>query len=307
MCDSLVCTECNKAYTNRRNLLKHKRDIHKSFEREKREKKDEENCYYCKNCDKNYKNIQSRWRHEKTCKPIVDIVTQNNIQQEMDILKKQVQELQQKLHSHTLDTKTFRAINKILIDRSLKNSNNNTVNNYKIYALGGEELKKALTDFQKSQIMNSRLCSIEKIVEITHCGEMNQFKNIIITNLKDNFAYRYDDTKGYFITCSKTDLLDDIVNNRMMDIEAIYDELKYADQIDNKTKKLIQDFIDRMDDTGEPFYDNETKYDNFRSFKTHKIKILLYNNKDKITKDIALWVSTDSDPDNMLRNEITYT
>ena len=184
------------------------------------------------------------------------------------------------------------------MDRSYRNSHNtinshNTVNhnNYQILALGGEELTNVLTFQQKWQIMESRLCSIEKIVEIAHCGEMNQFKNIVITNLKDNFAYKYDDSKGYFITVSKADLLEDVVNNRMMDIEAIYDELKTANKIGDRTKKLIQDFLDRMNNEQAPFYDNETKYENFKTFKTDRIKILLYNNNDKITKDIALLIS----------------
>jgi hypothetical protein len=97
------------------------------------------------------------------------------------------------------------------MDRS--NSNNITIsnnvinnnNNYPILSLGNEELTNVLTIDQKKQIMNSRLGSLEKIVEITHCGELNQFKNIIITNLKDNYAYRYDDKVGYFVTVPKTD------------------------------------------------------------------------------------------------------
>ena len=146
--------------------------------------------------------------------------------------------------------------------------------------------------------MNSRLCSLEKIVEIAHCGEMNQFKNILITNLKDNYAYRYDDSKGYFITVAKNDLLDNVIINRVMDIEAIYDELKTANKINDKTKKLIQDFLDKMENKEIPFYDNETKYDNFKSYKTNRIKILLYNNQDKITKDIAIMISNDDNNNN---------
>jgi hypothetical protein len=132
--------------------------------------------------------------------------------------------------------------------------------------------------------------SLEKIVEITHCGEMNQFKNILITNLKDNYAYRYDNSKGYFITVTKGDLLDDIISNRVTDIEDIYDEMKTTNKIDEKTKKLIQDFLDKMENKEEPFYENETKYDNFKTYKTDKIKILLYNNQEKITQDIATMI-----------------
>jgi hypothetical protein len=218
--------------------------------------------------------------------------------------KDEIIKLQKKLlSSKRLDTKTFKAVNKILMDRShsnnITNSNNttnNTNNNYtQILALGNEDLVNVLTMEQKKQIMNSRLGSLEKIVEITHCGELNQFKNIIVTNLKDNYAYRYDDKVGYFVTVPKTDLLEDVIMNRVMDIETIYDELQSANKIDSKTKKLIQDFLDKMANNDEPFFDNETKYDNFKTYKTNNIKILLYNNHDKITKDIALLIGDEVD------------
>ena len=180
------------------------------------------------------------------------------------------------------------------MDRSYYNSNNRITNNYQILSLGNEELVNVLTMEQKKMILNSRLGSLEKIVEIAHCGELNQFKNIIITNLKDQYAYRYDNQKGYFVTITKNVLLENVVAHRVTDIEALYDELKTAKKIDSKTKKLIQDFLDRMSDDKIPFYDNDIKYENFKTFKLDNIKILLYNNQDKITKDIALLISDDS-------------
>jgi predicted porin len=117
-----------------------------------------------------------------------------------------------------------------------------------------------------------------------------------ITNLKDNYAYKYDDSKGYFITVTKGDLLDDIISNRVTDIQDIYDEYKTTNKIDDKTKKLIQDFLEKMENKETPFYDNETKYDNFKTYKTDTIKILLYNNQEKITKDIATMIDKKGEP-----------
>jgi hypothetical protein len=332
-----ICSECNKTFSNKKGLLKHRRIIHDIYCKEKHRKRNESTCNYsCRYCEKEYKNSQIRWQHEKKCK-IQNEIKQNNeiLQNEIlqnEILQNEIKKnellqnkilqnelkykdeiikLQKKLlKCKRLDNKTFKAVNKILIERSLQNSNNtnsnntnshNTINNnttYHICSLGNEQLVDFLTFQQKQQIMNSRLCSLEKIVEIAHCGEMNQFKNILITNLKDNYAYRYDDSKGYFITVSKNDLLDNVIINRVMDIEAIYDELKTANKIDEKTKKLIQDFIDKMENKDTPFYDNETKYDNFKSYKIDRIKILLYNNQDKITKDIAIMISNDDNNNN---------
>ena len=314
------CSLCNKIYTSKSNLLNHRRRFHGLYS--DRRKDEIKNCYSCQYCEKEYRLAQSRWQHEKKCKiekekrdeerRILELKNQQ-LEQDLKDHKDQIIKLQKKLlSSKRLDTKTFKAVNKILMDRShsnnITNSNNNTNNtnnNYtQILALGNEDLANVLTMEQKKQIMNSRLGSLEKIVEITHCGELNQFKNIIITNLKDNYAYRYDNKVGYFVTVPKNDLLEDVIMNRVMDIETIYDELQSANKIDSKTKKLIQDFLDKMANNDEPFFDNETKYDNFKTYKTNNIKILLYNNHDKITKDIALLIGDDvetkDEPENII-------
>ena len=313
------CSICNKKYTSKSSLLNHNRIKHSVDNKliQKREK-----CYHCKYCSIGYSFPQSRWLHQKKCKmkdvnttstALTTISVQGNVFEDMKKMKEQIVELQNKLlKCKRLDNKTFKAVNKILMDRSYRNSQNNntnsnntiTNNNYQILSLGNEELTNVLTMQQKKQIMNSRLGSLEKIVEITHCGELNQFKNIIITNLKDNYAYRYDEKVGYFVTVAKNSLLEDVVAHRVTDIEAIYDELQTANKIDAKTKKLIQDFLDKISNEETPFFDNETKYDNFKSYKIDNIKILLYNNQDKITKDIALLIS-DYDESNQLTEQTT--
>ena len=323
----LICSICKKTYASKKGLLKHKRDIHNEFCINKERRKNEtNNTYSCEYCKKSFSFLQSRWTHEKKCKIDSEKKIENILVLKEDLIKEKEENLKHRaeilrlknrlLSGKRLDNKSFRAVNKILKDRSYqrdlqridqRNSHNNntnslnTINNnitntnntYQIYALGNEELTNVLTLRQKKMIMDARLCSIDKIVEIAHCGGLNQFKNIIITNLKDNFAYSYDQEKGYFVTVSKAYLLDDVINHRMMDIEAIYDELKTANKIDDKTKEVIQRFLDKMENIDTPFYDNETKYENFKTFKTDKIKILLYNNQDKITKDIALLISGD--------------
>ena len=318
------CCICIKNYSSKSSLCNHTKKFHSKNVINKKVKKYQPKSadtsaknqpsisqisaftfYACRFCKKEYKHIQSRWKHEVKCKEeneIHKIKEENEIlRRERDQKNQEIIKLQKKLlSSKRLDNKTFKAVNKILMDRSnsnnITNSNNVINNNYPILSLGNEELTNVLTMDQKKQIMNSRLGSLEKIVEITHCGELNQFKNIIITNLKDNYAYRYDDKVGYFVTVPKTDLLEDVIMNRVMDIETIYDELQSANKINEKTKKLIQDFLDKMANNDEPFFDNETKYENFKSYKTNNIKILLYNNQDRITKDIALLIKDDVEP-----------
>lgn len=318
------CNICSKKYSSKSSLSNHIRYIHNI------RKQNLPKQHLCKYCNKEFSFQQSKWKHEQTCCKRID---ENNVthmtipepmQQELNEIKqecerqkqecerqKQESERQRQLildlqnqliKSKRMDSKSFKALNKILMERSYKNSNNtvnntvnhtvnNTINNtanntFQIFSLGNEDITNVLTAKQKKQIINSRLGSLEKIVEITQCGDLDQFKNAMITNLNNNYAYQYDDKKGYFITVTKNELLEHLVAHRMTDIEAIYDELKVGNKVDTKTKQLIQEFIEKMGDEDVPFFNNETRYDNFKSYKIDVIKFMLYNNQDKITRDL---------------------
>jgi hypothetical protein len=72
-------------------------------------------------------------------------------------------------------------------------------------------------------------------------------------------------------------------------IKEIYDELSTTNKIDNSTKKLIQDFLNKMEDEEKHTDDADgTTYSNFKSYKQQKVKILIYNNVDKISCDLAV-------------------
>lgn len=311
------CNICNKKYASRSSLSNHIRYIH-GIRKQNLPKQ-----HLCKHCKKEFSFQQSKWKHEQSCCKYIDENNANHIsiiepvQQELNEIKqecerqKQESERQRQLildlqnqliKSKRMDSKSFKALNKILMERSYKSSNNtvnqtvnhtvnNTINNtanntFQIFSLGNEDITNVLTAKQKKQIINSRLGSLEKIVEITQCGDLDQFKNAMITNLNNNYAYQYDDKKGYFITVTKNELLEHLVAHRMTDIEAIYDELKVGNKVDTKTKQLIQEFIEKMGDEDVPFFNNETRYDNFKSYKIDVIKFMLYNNQDKITRDL---------------------
>jgi hypothetical protein len=303
--NKLECTICNKFYSNKISLTNHNRNIHGI----KKYKLSID--FHCQHCNKIYSCYKSKWRHEKSCSQQQLIIPEpikheiEKIKEENERLKEDKQKseeiirLQKKLiNCKRLDTKTFKAANKILMERSYNhsynnntNSNNTINNNIHFVSIGNEGLKKILTNKQKKQIINARRDSIEKIVEIAHCGNINQCKNIVITNLKDNFAYKYDEQKGYFISITKNELLEDLITSRMTDIEEIYDELENTNKISDLTKKLICIFLEKMNNHEEPYTDNYIKYDNLKSYKKHNIKILLYNNQDKIAKDIYMRIT----------------
>ena len=258
--------------------------------------------FKCSVCENFYSHKQSLYKHEKTCKQTdreieLEKMKQETLDKEQENKRIDLEalKLKIKLQSMTrLDNKTFKAINKVLIDRSTHNTNNiqnNTIiNNFQIFSIGNEDVVNTLSLDDKQFIIDRKWCSLDKMVEMVHCGDHNMFKNILITNLKDKFAYTFDDKKGYFITTTKTYILDDLIANRMMDIETIYDELITENLIDEKTKKMIRAFLDRMEEDDKPYTDEveDVEHVNYKAYKMNLIKVLLYNNQEKITKDIAL-------------------
>jgi len=306
------CNVCNKTYLNYKSLWAHNKKFHNGIKNGIITPIIGVNCRIC---NKEFKHKQSRYTHEKTCTRIsssielevektkleVEKMKQDTLDKEKEIL-----ELKIKLQGmKRIDDKTFKTINKLLMDRSINNTTNNTINiNFpNILSIGKENVVKTLTKGEKQFILDSRWTSLDKMVEIVHCRNHNTFKNIVITNLKDKFAYKYDETKGYFITGNKTDFLDDVLTFRMIDLETIFDELSTANKIDSRTKKLVQEFLDKMDNE-EPFSYGDVEYPNYKSYKMNNIKILLYNNRDRVTNDIALLIGDEKIPTQEPMNEI---
>jgi hypothetical protein len=324
--DHFSCDLCKKIYTSSQSLTNHKRLYHSENQDHKRSKNTEDELYHCRYCkNKTYTNYKSRWKHETKCKPtpeniVANVLVENEkikqenekIKKERDAYKDKIIKLQDKLiKTNRLTDKSFKAINKILMERSyyMNQSNNNnslnTTNNntLQICNIGTEDVLNVLTEQQKKQILNARFKSLDKLVEITHCGEYNQFKNIIITNLKDEFAYKYDDTKGFFVTVKKNDIIADIIDYRIYNLSEIYDEMENGNKIDARTKAVLQRFMDRCD-SEDPFEDDHgIKYPNYKEYKKDCVKILLYNNHERITKDIASLIQDPESEDNVQEEE----
>jgi len=303
------CLLCIKEYASASSLSNHNKKFHSINTTNKKTPivvSQKNNEYQCRYCIKSYKLFQSRWFHEKKCKNTVkkkedtiEKISEENkkLKLNQEALTKTIIKLQNKLIKTTsLTTKSFKSINKLLMERSyyMNQSHNtnslNTINNnnhIQICNVGSEDILNVLTEQQKKQILNAKFKSIDKLVEIAHCGDYNQFKNIVITNLKDEFAYQYDGSKGFFVTVKKNDIIKDIIDYRIYNINEIYDEMEHGNKIDAKTKVVLQRFMDRCD-SDEPFEDpSGVKYPNYKEYKKDCIKILLYNNHERITKDIA--------------------
>jgi len=110
-------------------------------------------------------------------------------------------------------------------------------------------------------ILKNRFYCLPDLVEYTHFNDKYlgserttrlltllkgapQFKNILITNTQNTLAYKYDSMKKQFLAVNKDELLDDIVDERMCDINSFYDELE--NDLDEKTKEIIEKVKDKI-------------------------------------------------------------
>jgi hypothetical protein len=91
--------------------------------------------------------------------------------------------------------------------------------------------------------------------------------------LQNNIAYKYDNKTNNFITVSKNELLDEIINERLYDINEFYNE--YKDDITNKMQSIIEKFISNMSN------------EDYELRKKNDVKLIIYNNRDKVSKEIV--------------------
>ncbi len=194
----------------------------------------------CKYCNKVYNIQQSKWKHEQTCKKIYDLEKQKQDQELLLKIKEQEKEilkLKLKLErSKKADVVTLKQLNKLLLERkeeyqnyinnngTIYNGSNvqNIVNNIQLIGFGKEEdIVETLTNKEKKLIIDSRYKCLEKFIEIVHCGKYDKFKNIIVTNIKDNYMYRFDESKSQFVLATKDETIKCLIDNRMYDLETL--------------------------------------------------------------------------------------
>jgi len=79
----------------------------------------------------------------------------------------------------------------------------------------------------------------------------------------------------------------------MGDLEVIYNDILDKNKIDEKTKECIEKFINKINYENDKHVDYDGKeHENYKEYKINEVKMLLYNNQDKITNDISLLLTT---------------
>ena len=134
-----------------------------------------------------------------------------------------------------------------------------------------------LTKSEIVNILNRAFCSLQESIKTIHFNEKYpEWKNILITNLKDNNAYIFDGVK--FIAINKNEILDELISLHMSEIETNIDKhKKYVEPY--KLCKLYEFLKSYNENEKDVYYDEFNKtYPNYRLYKQDIIKYFIYNN-----------------------------
>ncbi len=277
-----ICKICDKKYKSKSSICNHNKKFHSSESTESQhfvakskhllaeskhlvnsETDAPEKVYACEYCYKEFSFKQSKSRHMKNCKKINDLKI-DKYEKDIAELKAQIKELLNK--KCKIHYKTLQKLNNSG-NMNNGNLNNGTVNNtVNIMALGQENINDVLTKTEKMKILNQKANALPFMIEYVHFNDkFPQFKNIAITNSRNNYAHLYDDTLKTFKLIDKNELIDDLIDYRVCDIEEYY--FNYVDELVEPVKKKIEELLENRGDN------DHTK---------EKIKLLLFNNKHKI-------------------------
>ena len=313
------CDICNKNYKTYQTLWNHNKNFHNITSTNLHinpqnntispQISTTNNHLVCSFCNKHLSRTDSLKRHEKTCKEKdKELSNVKQLEIQLKIKEQEILKLKLKLQkSKKADIVTVNQLNKLLLERhkqyqnyinngNINNYNGNVVNNIQLIGFGKEEnIIERLTYKEKKLILNSRYKSLEKLIEIVHCGKYNEFKNILVTNAKDNYAYKYNSSKGQFVLSTKDEVINSLIDNRMYELETIYDSFLEENKIDEKTKDIIEIFINKINNDDIKYTDSDgNTHDTYKHYKVDQVKLILYNNKDKMISDISLILTTSS-------------
>ena len=235
------CNICNKIYSSYKSLWNHNKQFHDIINNNNKslDKSNQsidmsnqsidvlkEKIYKCNYCNNIYKHAQSKHKHQNICKNKNinnELVELKNKNLELEISLNEIKEL---LISSKIHHKTLKKINKQLNNNTTNNITNNNINNnvtinntINLVGLGSENLSDILNKKEKLNILKNMYGSLSKIVKYVHFNDkFPQFKTILITNMQNNIAYKYDEDENRFLTIQKDELLNDLLSIRLDDL-----------------------------------------------------------------------------------------
>ncbi len=300
------CNICNKKYASKQSLWNHNHKYHDNNISQKSAKNQPNiqptsvknqpiiiqsvldtkySILECKYCNKSYKHIQSRWKHEQKCK------VKSNDDQIMELKKeltneiKEVRELKEQLKEKINNTQITSNVNNSNNTNTLNNKG--TINNNYIIAFGKEEINNILTEKEKYRILNARYKSLEESIKAIHFNkDRPEYQNIYISNMRDNLIHTFDGDK--FVSQVKHGTINQLIDNHMESIEESLDNSR--EKLNPKTIDIIEKLIEKINDESTELYDeeNDKKYLNYKNYKNDLVKLFVYNESDNKKPSISV-------------------
>jgi hypothetical protein len=306
--DEYVCNICDKKYKNKSGIWKHNNKYHSGKQtpetanirqniiktppetaKNQQEISKEISCEYCNFI---FTRKDSLLKHYNRCK-----VKNNNKEiKESDILelKKENAEIKsmlaELLKSSKIHPKTLQKINKNLINGNNNTLNSGVVNNnntIQIVKFGSEDIKSILSTKEIKNILNCRYKAIEESIKKVHFNDDRpEYRNIYITNLRDNIAYVYNGNK--FEAVQKHSIINQLIDQHMNNIEVSLED--YKDKLPERTIEILDKLIEKLQDDHTLMVDEENnkEFKNYRMFKINEVKLMIYNETGNNTEVIKL-------------------
>jgi hypothetical protein len=308
MTNEYICEKCNKIYASRQSLWNHNNKYHSENQtpenanirqniiktppetaKNQPEISKEISCEYCNFI---FTRKDSLLKHYNRCK-----VKNNNKEiKESDILelKKENAEIKsmlaELLKSSKIHPKTLQKINKNLINGNNNTLNSGVVNNnntIQIVKFGSEDIKSILSTKEIKNILNCRYKAIEESIKKVHFNDDRpEYRNIYITNLRDNIAYVYNGNK--FEAVQKHSIINQLIDQHMNNIEVSLED--YKDKLPERTIEILDKLIEKLQDEHTLMIDEENnkEFKNYRMFKINEVKLMIYNETGNNTEVIKL-------------------
>jgi len=254
----------------------------------------------CKQSKSRHQKICKSKNDNNLKKEIVDFI-KKNIKIHPKTLEKINKQLELKPILNNINNNTTNNTNNNTINNTNNNTINNTINNttnnnnninLTFVKFEHENISELLTNKEMFKIINKARSSVKESVKLVHFNDerpeyvdkeniyfslstyklnkkilkiilFNEYKNIFITNMKDDLAYVFNGDK--FVATFKNYVLKTLFDNHISNIDSFINE----NNIDENKHKYLFKFI------------NESNDEEYKTYLLNELKQFVYNNSDK--------------------------
>jgi hypothetical protein len=271
------CYICKKTYSSYQSLWNHNHKFHNdsdlidSKSQESTENNsDNDDISKCKFCNKKFSNRQSRWRHEKTC-PENDIKnTLEHIKNEIEILKKNSQEIATNKNNNSKNTN-------IINNGTIINGQNNNVSHLNLVQPGFENINDFTFDEVKN-IFNSEISDIIKLIDtINFSKNRPRFNSYQTTSIESAYLSVYNAETKTIDKDRKKYFFEDIICKTIQKHELLYN--KYKNKFDSDKRQKLEENIMHLKKIKDDSFSSKIMQEMIRN-----LNMLSYNKRDIVQK-----------------------